>query len=81
VQAVAVPSSAIGREPLPVTNPNILDTSWIPQVAALGWLIITCDSMISQNRMEITTVREDTVKVVASTSGDAEENGGTSKYA
>ena len=59
-----------------MTNPNVLDTNWIPQVAALGWLIITCDSMISQNRMEITAVRENMAKVVAPSQwGRAEQNG------
>ena len=57
-------------------NPNILDTNWIPEVAAPGWLIVTCDSMISQNRMEITAVRENMAKVVALKQwGRAEENG------
>jgi hypothetical protein len=40
----------------------VLDTDWIPQVAARGWLIITRDSMISQNRDEITAVRENKAK-------------------
>lgn len=31
----------------------MLDSDWIPQVAARGWLIITRDSMIIQNRNEI----------------------------
>jgi len=59
-----------------MTNPNVLDTNWIPQIAALGWLIITCDSMISQNRMEITAGRENMAKAVALNQwGRAEQNG------
>jgi hypothetical protein len=40
------------RAPCPITNPGVLDPDWIPQVAARGRLIITRDSMISQNRNE-----------------------------
>ena len=32
------------REPCPIASPDVLDTDWIPQVAARGWLIITRDS-------------------------------------
>ena len=63
-----------------MTNPNVLDTDWIPQVAALGWLIITCDSMISQNRMGITAVRENMAKVVALNQRDAQNRMGQPKY-
>jgi hypothetical protein len=49
----------------PITNPDVLDTDWIPQVAARGWLIITRDSMIIQNRNEIAAVRETKAKMVA----------------
>ena len=59
-----------------MTNPNVLDTNWIPQVAALGWLIITCASMISQNRMEITAVRKNMAKVVALNQWDAQNRMG-----
>lgn len=40
----------------------VLDTDWILRVDARGWLIITRDSMISQNRNEITAVRENKAK-------------------
>jgi PIN like domain len=38
------------RPPCPITSPDVLDTDWIPEVAARGWLIVTRDSMIIQNR-------------------------------
>jgi hypothetical protein len=43
----------------------MLDTDWIPQVAARGWLIITRDSMITQNRNEIAAVQENKAKMMA----------------
>jgi hypothetical protein len=46
----------------PIASPDVLETDWIPQVAARGWLIITRDSMISQNRNEITAIRENKAK-------------------
>jgi hypothetical protein len=63
-----------------MTNPNVLDTNWIPQIAALGWLIITCASTISQNRMEITAFRENMAKMVALNQWDAQNRMGSSKY-
>ena len=60
------------RPPCPVTSPDVLDTDWIPQVAARGWLIITRDSMITQNRNEITAVRENNAKMVALNQRDAQ---------
>jgi len=64
------------RAPCTVTNPDVLDTDWIPQVAALGWLIITRDSMISQNRNEITAVRENKAKMAALNQRDAQTKWG-----
>jgi hypothetical protein len=54
----------------------VLDTDWIPQVAARGWLIITRDSMITQNRNEITAVRENNAKMVALNQRDAQTKWG-----
>ena len=59
-----------------MTNTSVLDTNWIPQVAALGWLIITCASMISQNRMEITAAGKNMAKVVALNQWDAQNRMG-----
>src|SRR5260370_42412136 len=53
------------RAPCPVTSPDVLDPDWIPQVAARGWLIVTRDSMIIQNRNEIAAVRENKAKRAA----------------
>jgi hypothetical protein len=64
------------RPPCPITSPDILDTDWIPQVAARGWLIITRDSMITQNRNEITAVRENNAKMVALNQRDAQTKWG-----
>jgi hypothetical protein len=64
------------RPPYPITSPDILDTDWIPQVAARGWLIITRDSMITQNRNEITAVRENNAKMVALNQRDAQTKWG-----
>jgi len=42
------------RAPCRITKPDVLDTDCIPQVAIRGWLIITRDSMIRQNRNALT---------------------------
>jgi 3-methyladenine DNA glycosylase Tag len=54
----------------------VLDTDWIPQVAARGWLIVTRDSMIIQNRNEITAVRENKEKMAALNQRDAQTKWG-----
>jgi hypothetical protein len=41
-----------------ITSPAVLDRDWIPLVAAEGWLIITRDRNIQDNRAEIAAVRE-----------------------
>ena len=64
------------RAACPITSPDVLDTDWIPQVAARGWLIITRDSMITQNRNEITAVRENNAKMVALNQRDAQTKWG-----
>ena len=64
------------RAPCPITNPDVPGTDWIPQAAARGWLIITRDSMISQNRNEITAVRQNKAKMVALNQRDAQTKWG-----
>jgi hypothetical protein len=64
------------RQPCPITTPDVLDTDWIPQIAARGWLIITRDSMIIQNRNEIAAVRETKAKMVALNQRDAQTKWG-----
>jgi hypothetical protein len=64
------------RPPCPITSPDVLDTDWIPEVAGRGWLIVMRDSMITQNRNEITAVRENKAKMVAlNQRGRADEMG------
>src|SRR6266699_2078492 len=64
------------RAPCPITNPDVLDADWIPQAAARGWLIITRDSMIIQNRNEIAAVQENKAKMVALNQRDAQTKWG-----
>jgi len=60
------------RAPCPAARPGVPGTGWIPQVAARGWLIITRDAMITQNRSEITAVREHNDKTAALNQRDAQ---------
>lgn len=53
------------RPPCPITSPKTLDTVWIPEVAAHGWLIITRDSRIGINPAEIAAVKANGAKMVA----------------
>jgi PIN like domain len=64
------------RPPCPITSPDVLDTDWIPEVAARGWLIVTRDSMIIRNRNEITAVRENNAKMAALNQRDAQTKWG-----
>jgi hypothetical protein len=59
------------RAPCPITTPDVLDTDWIPEVARRGWLIVTRDSKIIDNRAEIAAVREHGAKMVALNQRDA----------
>jgi PIN like domain len=59
------------RPPCPIASPDVLDEDWIPAVAARGWLIITRDSKIIENRSEISAVRESGAKMVALNQRDA----------
>jgi PIN like domain len=54
-----------------VTSTDVLDEDWIPVVAARGWLTITRDSKIIENRNEINAVREGGAKMVALNQQDA----------
>ena len=64
------------RAPCPIASPDVLDTNWIPDVAARGWLIVTRDSMILQNRNEIAAIRENNAKMVALNQRDAQTKWG-----
>ena len=48
--------------------------------AVRGWLIVTRDSMITQNRNEIVAVRENKAKMVALNQRDAQTKWASSKY-
>ena len=53
------------RPACPITTPATKDSVWIPQVTALGWLIITRDSAIQRHRAEVGAVREHGARMVA----------------
>jgi hypothetical protein len=59
------------RPACPITSTDVLDADWIPQVAHPGWLIVTRDSRITENRNEIAAVRETGAKMVALNQRDA----------
>lgn len=59
------------RPPCPITSPATLDPEWIPQVTSHGWLIVTRDSRIQENRAEIEAVRDNGARMVALASRDA----------
>ena len=67
------------RPPCPIASPDVLDTDWIPDVAARGWMIVTRDSMIIQNRNEIAAIRRTTPRWWPSTSGTPSPSGASSK--
>ena len=57
---------------MPIASSDVPATDWIPAVAARGWLIITRDCMITQNRNKIVAVRENKAKMVALNQRDAQ---------
>lgn len=59
------------RPPCPITSPSTKDRDWIPQVTALGWLIITRDARIQEHTAEIAAVRDSGARMVALGSRDA----------
>lgn len=59
------------RPACPITSTAVLDVDWIPQVAARGWLIVTRDNAIIENRNEIAAVRENNAEMVALNRKDA----------
>lgn len=61
------------RAPCPITSPAVKDRVWIPQVTALGWLIITRDARIQEHTAEIGAVRESGARMVLL--GGREANG------
>lgn len=59
------------RPPCIITSPAVLDPVWIPAVAAQGWVIVTRDRAIQNNRAEIDAVRNHQAKMVNLASADA----------
>lgn len=64
------------RPPCPITTTDLLDIDWIPEVARRGWLIVTRDNNIIQNRAEIAAVREDNARMIALNQQDAKTKWG-----
>lgn len=58
------------RAPSPIAK-GTKDTVWVPQVAELGWLIVTRDHNIRENPAERRAVRENGAKMVALSGDDA----------
>ncbi len=58
------------REPCEI-QPGALDTDWLPYVARKGWLIVTRDANIGENKAEISAVIESRAKLVALASSEA----------
>ena len=59
------------RPACPITRTAVLDVDCVPQVAARGWLIVTRDNAIIENKNEIAAVRENKAKMVALNRKDA----------
>jgi PIN like domain len=58
------------REPCPI-QPGALDTEWLPYVARQGWLVVTRDANIRENKAEVAAVIECRAKLVALASSEA----------
>jgi PIN like domain len=54
-----------------VDSPAVKDQTWIPVVAAQGWVIITRDSRIQSQAAEIAAVRDNGARMVALSGQDA----------
>lgn len=52
------------RPPCAITDPEMLDTEWLPAVARQGWLIVTRDRRIQDHRAEIEAVRSNGARMV-----------------
>lgn len=61
------------RPPCMITSPAAKDPSWIPRVAAEGWLIVTRDRHIQQRVGEINAVRDHGAKMINLASDDARD--------
>lgn len=61
------------RPPCIITSPAAKDPTWIPRVAAEGWLIVTRDRHIQQRLGEINAVRDHDAKMINLASDDARD--------
>jgi|HubBroStandDraft_2_1064218.scaffolds.fasta_scaffold300401_2 hypothetical protein len=61
------------RPPCTVTIPGADDRVWIPETARQGWLAITRDSAIQDNRAEIEAVRVSGARLIALAGRDAKD--------
>jgi hypothetical protein len=59
------------RPPCTIATPKTRDTVWIPETARNGWLAITRDSAIQDNRAEIEAVRTSSARMVAMSGREA----------
>jgi hypothetical protein len=59
------------RPACPIASPAEKDSTWIPEVARRGWLIVTRDRHIQEHRLEIAAVRDHGARMVALTGEDA----------
>ena len=59
------------RSACPITTAAVKDPDWIPIVAAQGWVIVTRDRQIQNNKAEIEAVRIHEAKMVNFSSADA----------
>lgn len=63
------------RQPCPIVK-GTKDTEWVPEVADLGWLIITRDHNIRENPAERRAVGDNNAKMVALSGPDARNTWG-----
>lgn len=59
------------RQASPIADPATKDDVWIPQVASLGWLIITRDSRIQRHRAEVAAVKGSRARMVVLAGAEA----------
>ncbi len=59
------------RPACPIADPAVKDDVWIPQVASLGWLIVTRDSRVQQHRAEIAAVKGSRARMVVLAGNEA----------
>jgi hypothetical protein len=59
------------RAACPITSTDVHDEVWIPETARQGWLIITRDRAIQDNRAEISAVRDHGARMLTLASAEA----------